>query len=65
MTQRTENPAQSGAGKADIRKDAKGQFVRQKTGTNPDGLHSANPVVTSGNGDATQPLKRPAKSPKK
>ena len=44
--------------------DAEGQFVRRKPGSNPnpsrnpDGLHSANPVVTSGNGDATQPLKR-------
>ena len=66
MTHQIDNPARSGAGKADdIRKDSEGQFARQKTATNPDGLHSANPVVTSGNGDATQPLKRPAKSPKK
>ena len=42
--------------------DAKGQFVRRRTGSNPtrnpDGVHSANPVVLSGNGDATQPYKK-------
>jgi hypothetical protein len=41
--------------------DAKGQFERRRSGSNPtrnpDGLHSANPVVTSGDGDATQPFK--------
>ena len=47
------------------KKDAKPQFERRKASTtpnpnptrNPDGVHSANPVVTSGNGDATQPFK--------
>jgi hypothetical protein len=45
------------------KEDANPQFARRKAGVNPnptrnlDGLHSANPVVTSGNGDATQPLK--------
>ena len=47
--------------------DAKGQFVRRRRGSNPtrnpDGLHSANPVVLSENGDATQPLKEPSKKP--
>jgi hypothetical protein len=46
------------------KKDAKGQFVRRRRGSNPtknpDGLHSAAPLVLSGNGDATQPVRKPA-----
>lgn len=44
-----------------VKADAAGQFERRRGGSNPsknpDGLHSANPVVTSGDGDATQPFK--------
>jgi hypothetical protein len=44
------------------KKDAEGQFVRRRRGSNPtknpDGLHSAAPVVLSGNGDATQPVRK-------
>jgi len=44
-----------------VKGDAKGQFVRRRSGgnpsRNPDGLHSANPVVLSDSGDATQPVK--------
>ena len=48
------------------KKDAAAQFVRRKADeVRPgiDGLHSANPKVISGDGDATQPLK-PGKAKK-
>lgn len=47
-------------------KDADAQFVRRRSGNNPtrnpDGVHSANPVVISGDGDATQPVEKGKKS---
>jgi hypothetical protein len=46
---------------AEEKSDAAGQFERRRSGSNPtrnpDGLHGANPVVISGDGDATQPFK--------
>jgi hypothetical protein len=41
---------------AAVKKDSEGQFVRRRRWSNPDGLHSAAPVVLNGNGDATQPV---------
>lgn len=35
------------------KQDAKGQFASSRAKPNPDGLVSANPVVLSGDGDAT------------
>ena len=59
-------PSGGKAGKAGPKGDAKGQFVRRRSGSNPtrnpDGLHSANPVVLSGDGDATQPYRKGQKS---
>ena len=42
----------------EIKADARGQFARRRNASNPGGLHSANPVVLSGDGDATQPVRK-------
>jgi hypothetical protein len=42
----------------EIKADARGQFARRRSASNPGGLHSANPVVLSGDGDATQPVRK-------
>jgi hypothetical protein len=46
----------------EVRSDAAGHMVRRRDATtvvhNPDGLHSANPVALSENGDATQPVRK-------
>ena len=42
----------------EIKADARGQFARRRNASNPGGLYSANPVVLSGDGDGTQPVRK-------
>jgi hypothetical protein len=46
-------PSRGKGGAAAIRKDARGQFAGKQHGGKNDGLDSAAPVVTTGDGDAT------------
>lgn len=46
-------PQQDKSDAAEIVKDAKGQFAPKQHGGKNDGLDSAAPVVTTGDGDAT------------
>jgi hypothetical protein len=53
MTRRTDRPDESSSEAKAIRKDAAGQYGKGNASPNKGGLHSANPVVLSGDGDAT------------
>ncbi len=48
-----------------VRDDAEGQFVRRRKGGDPEGLDSANPVVLSGDGDATDEIRSPERTRKR